>query len=75
MIYFTKIFFLFQLTDIDDGFATLMDDKGETKEDLKVPDNEIGKEITDKFEAGETFVVTVLSACGEESMVGTKVLN
>jgi hypothetical protein len=29
---------------------TLMDDKGETREDIKVGEGDIAKEITDKFE-------------------------
>jgi len=68
----------YQFIDIDDGFANLMDDDGEMKNDLKVPDDPedpVGKEITEKHEKGETFLVTVLSACGEEKIVGTKVFN
>lgn len=52
-----------------------MDDSGETKHDLKVPEGDLGKEISEKHKNGESFVVTVLSACGEEMIVGTKVLN
>jgi len=70
----------YQFIDIDDGFASLMDDDGEMKSDLRIPeddgtDNSVGKEITEKHEKGETFLVTVLSACGEEKIVGTKVFN
>jgi len=65
----------YQCIGIDDGFCQLMDEGGEMKEDLKVPDDDIGKEVTDKTEAGENFVVTVLSAVGEERIVGTKILT
>jgi len=65
----------YQWIDEEDGFANLMDDNGETKEDLKLPEDEVGEEIRKKHEAGETFTVTVLSACGEEKIVGTKVLT
>jgi len=65
----------YQLTNIDDGFLTLMDDSGEEKEDLKIPDTDIGREVQTRFDADEQFVVTVLSACGEEAVVGTKTLN
>jgi len=66
----------YQLLDIDeDGFASMMDDTGETKDDLKLPDGEVGEEIRQKYEDGQTFTVTVLSACGEEKLVGTKVLT
>ena len=53
----------------------MMDDAGEMKEDLKLPDDDCGKEIQTKWDADEQFIVTVLSACGEEKIVGTKVLN
>merc|ERR1712130_322898 len=55
----------YQFLDVEDGFASMMDDNGETKDDLKLPDDDIGEEIRKKHEAGETFTVTVLSACGE----------
>ena len=52
-----------------------MDDGGEMKEDLKVPEGDLGKEITQKFGKDEQFVVTVLMACEEEKAVGTKVFQ
>merc|ERR1712076_60837 len=65
----------YQLVNIDDGYLSLMDDGGETRDDLKLPDGDVGEEIKKKFDDGETFMVTVLSAIGEEAVVGTKVLN
>jgi len=59
----------------DDGFAEMMDDDGEQKEDLKIPDDDVGKDVNEKFANGESFIVTVLAACGEERIVGTKVLT
>lgn len=38
---------------------TLMGDNGDIREDLRVPDTDIGKEIEAKFEAGEDFLVSV----------------
>lgn len=35
-----------------------MDDGGNTREDLKLPDNELGKEIEKRFDNGETFMVS-----------------
>lgn len=49
-----------------------MDDDNETREDLKLPDNDLGKEIKTKFENDEQFLVTVLKAMGEEAVVGIK---
>merc|ERR1712189_118827 len=42
----------YQLLDIDDGFLSLMDDNGDTKDDCKLPDNDVGKEIMAKFKKG-----------------------
>lgn len=65
----------YQFLDLDSGYLTLLEDNGTTREDLKLLENEIGKEIKTKFENGESFVVTVLKACGEEQVVATKVNN
>merc|ERR1711939_700610 len=70
----TRKDYVFSMID-DDGYVTLMEDDGEQKEDLKVPDDDVGVEMRDKFEKDEQFLVTVLSACGEERIVGTKVLS
>ena len=52
-----------------------MMDNGESKDDLAVPDDDIGREVQEKFNNGESFAVTVLKACGEEKIIATKVLN
>jgi translation initiation factor 5A len=38
-----------QLDITDDGFLSLMDDSGATKDDVKVPDNEVGEKINRMF--------------------------
>merc|ERR1712189_42622 len=66
----------YQFIQVDDNFVTMMDnDTGDQKEDLKLPDDDIGKEILEKEEKGQDFLVTVLTACGEEKIVGTKVMT
>jgi len=71
----------FQLSDIDedDGFLTLMDDSGDCREDLRLPDNELGAEIKEKWDkikddVDETsgLLCTVLMACGEECVIAVK---
>jgi translation initiation factor 5A len=48
----------FQLLDVsDDGFLSLMDDAGVTRDDLKVPDGEIGLEIRSSIEEGKDILV------------------
>jgi len=65
----------YQICDIDGDYLSLMADNGDTKEDIKVPDNDLGKEIRRKFNDDEQFLVTILNAMGEEAAVGTKALN
>lgn len=65
----------FQLLNIsDDGFLSLMNESGDVRDDLRVPEDEIGADIKAKFASDEQILVTVLSACGEECAVGVKAL-
>ncbi len=41
--------FGFQLIDIADGFMSLMTDNGETRDDIRLPDNELGESIQKRF--------------------------
>ncbi|XP_030623078.1 eukaryotic translation initiation factor 5A-1 [Chanos chanos] len=61
-----------QLVDISDGFLSLMNDNGDVREDLRVPEGDLGKEIQNKHAAGEDMLITVISAMGEECAVGIK---
>jgi len=65
----------YQFLDIDDDFVSLMDDNGDTVDHLKLPEDDIGTEIKTKHEAGDSFMVTVLKAVGEEKIVGTKTMT
>ncbi|EED16732.1 Eukaryotic translation initiation factor eIF-5A [Talaromyces stipitatus ATCC 10500] len=64
----------FQLLDVtDDGFLSLMDEAGNTKDDVKKPDGEIGERIDKLFtEEGKDVNVVVMSAMGEEVAVEAK---
>ena len=71
----------YDLIDIsDDGFMTLMDEEGETKEDLKLPEapDNYGRELTKAFEAasekGVGLSVSVCSAMGHEQVMNHKEL-
>ncbi len=61
-----------QLLDIEEGFLILMGENGETRADIKIPENDIGKEIQAKHVAEAEILVTVLSACGDEMAIGHK---
>ncbi|PSN71272.1 translation initiation factor eIF-5A [Corynespora cassiicola Philippines] len=64
----------YQLLDVtDDGFLSLMLDDGSTKDDVKVPDGEIGDRINKMFvEEGKDLNVIVLTAMGEEAAIDAK---
>lgn len=57
-----------QLIDMDEeGFVTLMDDQGETRDDLQAIDPEVRKEIQAKIDAEEDALVCVLSVSALDS--------
>lgn len=61
------------LCDIsDDGYMSLMDDSGNMRDDLKIPEGDLGKQIQDKFKAGESLLITILKACKQEAAIGFK---
>jgi len=62
----------YQLLDIDEDFMHLLEDNGDTREDLKILDDEIGKEIKKKHENGDTMLVTILKAVGQEVAIAAK---
>ena len=49
-----------------------MDDSGETRDDIKLPEGEVGAELQAKFDAGDDVMATVLGACGEEMIIAAK---
>jgi translation initiation factor 5A len=64
----------YQLLDIsDDGFLNLMDEDGVLKDDVRMPDGEIGDKINKLFKVDEKDTnVIVLTSMGEEAAVEAK---
>ncbi|KAJ0422481.1 translation protein SH3-like domain-containing protein [Aspergillus carlsbadensis] len=64
----------YQLLDVtDDGFLSLMDDNGGTKDDVKVPDGDVGDRINKMFtDDGKDCNVVILTAMGEQSCMEVK---
>ncbi|SCW00167.1 LAFE_0B10924g1_1 [Lachancea fermentati] len=62
----------FQLLDIDDGYLSLMTMDGETKDDVRAPDGELGEGIQSAFDEGKDLMVTIISAMGEEAAISFK---
>uniref|UniRef100_A0A1B6EIB1 Eukaryotic translation initiation factor 5A n=1 Tax=Cuerna arida TaxID=1464854 RepID=A0A1B6EIB1_9HEMI len=63
----------YQLTDIsDDGYLCLMSDNGDLREDLKLPDSDLGAQIKSEYDNGKDLICTVLKSCGEEVVIAIK---
>ncbi|KAH9964941.1 initiation factor 5a [Russula dissimulans] len=62
----------FQLVNIDDGFLNLMTVDGVSKDDVKVPEGDLGTQITSGFEEGKDLLVTIVSAMNEEQAISFK---
>lgn len=62
----------YQLVNIDDGFLNLMSQDGASKDDVKVPEGEIGEKLSGDFESGKDLLVTIISAMNEEQAISYK---
>ncbi|KAK4655670.1 translation initiation factor eIF5A [Podospora pseudocomata] len=64
----------YTLIDIsDDGFLSLMTADGDLKDDVKLPDGEVGEKINKLFKEEEKeTLVTVQTAMGEEAAIDAK---
>jgi translation initiation factor 5A len=65
----------YELLSIDEeGFVSLLDETLGTKEDLKLPEGELGQQIREAFdkEGDNGILVTVVSAMGEEAILAFK---
>jgi translation initiation factor 5A len=49
-----------------------MTNDGTSKDDVKVPDSEVGQQIEKAFEDGQDLLVTILTAMGEEAAIAFK---
>ncbi|KAN0041612.1 hypothetical protein ACTFIV_004156 [Dictyostelium citrinum] len=65
----------YTVMDVQDGFLSLLDAGGEVKEDLALPEDDIGKEIQQMLKDGKEPLVSVISALGKEGVVSVKVSN
>ncbi|KAJ8652262.1 eukaryotic translation initiation factor 5A [Lichtheimia ornata] len=62
----------YQLINIEDGFLSLMLESGDTKEDVKLPEGELGEQIQADFDEGKDLIVGIVAAMGEEHCLSVK---
>jgi len=60
------------LVNIDDNYLNLMNNDGVTKDDVPLPDGDLGQQIKADFELQKELSVTILSAMKEEACVACK---
>jgi len=66
----------YQVLDIsDDDYVSLLDEEGVQKDDLKVPEGEVGEELRNLFNEGKELNATVLGALGKEQIIQIKIQN
>ena len=71
----------YTLLDVsEDGFISLMDDSGNTKDDLALPKGtddaeKLAEQIQKDFDDGKELVVSVLKAMGEEMVCAVKTVG
>jgi len=64
----------YKLLDVaDDGFLSLEGEDGNFRDDLKLPEGELGEEIAGCIHDGKEVKCTVLSACGEELVISNQI--
>uniref|UniRef100_A0A1I7XU19 Eukaryotic translation initiation factor 5A n=1 Tax=Heterorhabditis bacteriophora TaxID=37862 RepID=A0A1I7XU19_HETBA len=65
----------FILMSIEDGFCSLMDPEScDLKDDLKMPEGDLGNQIKEALEKDDgSVLVSVVAACGEEAILGYKI--
>jgi translation initiation factor 5A len=56
----------------DEGFVSLLLPDGSTKDDLRLPEGDLGAQIKAGFNEGKDLIISVISAMGEEAIVACK---
>ncbi|KAH7815450.1 Translation initiation factor 5A [Monocercomonoides exilis] len=63
----------YSLVDVqDDGFVSLMLESGATREDLKLPEGEVGENLKQAFDDGKDLLVSTIKAMGIEQIMSFK---
>jgi len=60
------------ITTDDPPFLSLLTAEGNTKDDLRLPEGEIGETIKSLYDSGKDVMVSVIAAMGMEGVVAAK---
>ena len=61
--------FRYTLTDINEGFVSLMDENGETREDLKLPEGELGDTLNRLFTENDEEINCIVTKVMEREII------
>ena len=56
----------YQLTDIDDEYLVLMNDNGDLREDLKIPEGDLGTQLRSEYDGGKELLVSNLTTINNQ---------
>ncbi|KAL9550021.1 hypothetical protein MBANPS3_004914 [Mucor bainieri] len=62
----------YSVVDISDDCLTLMLDDGTTRDDIQLPDGELGLQLEGSFQSGTSLIVTVVSTMSQEQALTYK---
>ena len=62
----------YQLVNIDGGFLNLMANDGTERDDIGLPDGDLGASIQSQFNDTADLVIIVVSAMGEDAAISVK---
>ncbi len=64
----------YQLINIDDeGFMSMLTDNSQVREDIRLPDGELGQQIQESFDEGNDLMIATIKAMGKEQPTGFSV--
>ncbi|XP_078577415.1 eukaryotic translation initiation factor 5A-1-like isoform X1 [Branchiostoma floridae x Branchiostoma japonicum] len=62
----------YEFIGLSDGVMEIMAEDGSMRYDIKPPQGDVGHEVQSRIHRDKPFLVTVVSTCGEEGVIGTK---
>lgn len=64
---------IMNINDEEPPYLSLMSKENVEREDIQLPQNEMGEQIRDRFNDGDTIIVVVQKAMGQEMVISYKI--